>query len=70
MEKLWFRHPKWKWSWVTTVNVVSETSCTAENLNFLNCIRLKDTTSYSQNSVCQELLAATLWSPLVTMQSF
>ena len=26
--------------------------CITENLNLLNCIKLKDTTSHSQNNIC------------------
>ena len=37
-------------------------SCISENLTLLNCIRLKDTTSCSQNNVRWQLAAANLWS--------
>lgn len=40
-----------KWSWVSVVDMVSDVFLYYP-LNFLNCIRIKDTTSCSQNIIC------------------
>lgn len=36
--------------------------CITEKLNFLNCTRLKDTTTHFQNSTFKQLPNASLWS--------
>lgn len=61
VELVWFRHSKWSWVWPLWMWFQMH-SCITKNLNFLTCIRLKDTSSHSQNSICQQLPAATFWS--------